>query len=247
MIDSIICARRRRPYSSLVNRHRHPLCRFSDIFSSAWIIEGRGAWYGFYEYKNRLADRDSEPPSPAPQFLASSREETALHTLPIFTKKMRCHSAVAVFALLFALPIIASPSSAQCSTAPFTHRSLRPIRTEDAVILSGPFSQGIISGDHLYVSGFLPLAPHTGEVVGDTVEEQTQAALDNIKAVIEAAGTQLGKVVKVTLYLKNIEDYGKVNKVYAEFFGTHRPARTAIAAANLLMDVLVEIDMMVRI
>ncbi|KAF8074132.1 Endoribonuclease L-PSP/chorismate mutase-like protein [Lyophyllum atratum] len=120
-------------------------------------------------------------------------------------------------------------------------------RPVEAAIPSSPISQGIISGDHLYVSGFLPLAPVTGEIVGkDDVVAQTLAVLTNVQTFIESVGSNLGKVVKVTLYLRNIEDYETVNAVYATFFGTHRPARSAVAAANIPLGVLVEIDAVVR-
>ncbi|KAG6909669.1 hypothetical protein DXG01_016076 [Tephrocybe rancida] len=116
-----------------------------------------------------------------------------------------------------------------------------------AAIPGSPISQAIISGDHLYISGFLPLAPYTGALVGeDDVVAQTLAVLSNIKTIIEYTGSNLGKVVKTTLYLKNIDDYGVVNDAYAKFFGTHRPARTAIAAASIPLGVLVEIDAIVR-
>ncbi|KAG6863774.1 hypothetical protein C0991_003281, partial [Blastosporella zonata] len=131
-------------------------------------------------------------------------------------------------------------------TVPFTDPSLTRINTTTAAIPTSPISQAIISGDHLYVSGYLPLAPYTGVIVRpDDVVAQTLAILSNIQEVVENAGTSLNKVVKVTLYLKNIEDYETVNGVYAEFFGTHRPARTAIAAADIPLGVLVEIDAIV--
>ncbi|KAG6838429.1 hypothetical protein C0991_011702, partial [Blastosporella zonata] len=115
-----------------------------------------------------------------------------------------------------------------------------------AAIPTSPISQAIISGDHLYVSGYLPLAPYTGAIVGPgDVVAQTHAVLSNIQEVVEYAGTSLNKVVKVTLYLKNISDYETVNAAYASFFGTHRPARTAIAAADIPLGVLVEIDAIV--
>ncbi|GLB38797.1 putative endoribonuclease L-PSP [Lyophyllum shimeji] len=163
---------------------------------------------------------------------------------------MRFVTTAAVLAAL-AVPTIGAAVDAAptCpSTRPRTDRSLTLIRTEDAAIPSSPISQAVISGDHLYVSGFLPLAPHTGELVseGDVVA-QTHAVLDNIKTIIEHAGSDLGKVVKVTLYMKNIDDYGTVNEIYADFFGTHRPARSAIAAADIPLGVLVEIDMIARL
>ncbi|KAG6864965.1 hypothetical protein C0991_005914 [Blastosporella zonata] len=127
-------------------------------------------------------------------------------------------------------------------TVPFTDPSLTRINTTRAAIPTSPISQAIISGDHLYVSGYLPLAPYTGAIVGPgDVVAQTLAVLSNIQEVVQYAGTSLNKVVKVT----NISDYETVNAAYASFFGTHRPARTAIAAADIPLGVLVEIDAIV--
>ncbi|KAF8074179.1 Endoribonuclease L-PSP/chorismate mutase-like protein [Lyophyllum atratum] len=162
---------------------------------------------------------------------------------------MRFTASAAILAgLVFSTIGVPIEASTCTATRPRTDRSLTLIRTEDAAIPASPISQAVISGDHLYVSGFLPLAPHTGELVGkDDVVAQTHAVLDNIKTVIEFAGSDLGKVVKVTLYIKNIEDYGTVNEIYADFFGTHRPARSAVAAANIPLGVLIEVDMIVRL
>jgi len=161
---------------------------------------------------------------------------------------MRLATIAAILAALAAPTMGIAVQAQTCSTTrPRTDRSLTLIRTEDAAIPASPISQAVVSGDHLYVSGFLPLAPHTGELIGKgDVAAQTHAVLDNIKTVIEYAGSDMGKVVKVTLYIKNIEDYGIVNGIYADFFGTHRPARSAVAAANIPLGVLVEVDMIAR-
>lgn len=161
---------------------------------------------------------------------------------------MRLATTATILTALAAPTMGIAVAAPMCPLArPRTDRSLTLIRTEDAAIPASPISQAVISGDHLYVSGFLPLAPHTGELVGEgDVVAQTHAVLDNIKTVIEFAGSDLGKVVKVTLYIKNIDDYGTVNEIYADFFGTHRPARSAIAAANIPLGVLVEVDMIAR-
>ncbi|RDB18991.1 2-iminobutanoate/2-iminopropanoate deaminase [Hypsizygus marmoreus] len=156
------------------------------------------------------------------------------------------------------LALPASPSSAlqfpdvlptqPAYGAPRTDPSIKTIRVTDAAIPGSPISQAVISGNHIYISGFLPLAPHTGALIGEgDVVAQTLAILNNINIIIEATGSHLGKVVKVTLYLKNVEDYGVVNEVYATFFGTHRPARSAVAVADIPLGVLVQIDAIVRI
>ncbi|KAG6810205.1 hypothetical protein H0H92_012917 [Tricholoma furcatifolium] len=150
------------------------------------------------------------------------------------------------------LPIVLSAALSVASptgrdAVPSTDPSIVRVNTTAAAVPSSPISQAIISGDHLYISGFLPLAPHTGELIGEgDVIQQTLAVLTNIKTIVEYTGSNLGKVVKVNLYLKNIEDYGIVNSAYANFFGTHRPARTAIAAADIPLNVLVEIDAIAR-
>ncbi|KAG6810493.1 hypothetical protein H0H92_011619 [Tricholoma furcatifolium] len=157
---------------------------------------------------------------------------------------MHFHRSLSVFFASIAI-VAASPMARQ--NMPFTDPSLTRINTTTAAIPSSPISQAVISGDHLYISGLLPLAPITGAVVGPgDVVAQTIATLNNVKAIVEYAGTNLGKVVKVNLFLKNIEDYGIVNAAYANFFGTHRPARTAVAAVDIPAGVLVEIDAIVR-
>ncbi|PPR03046.1 hypothetical protein CVT24_012434 [Panaeolus cyanescens] len=111
----------------------------------------------------------------------------------------------------------------------------------------GPFSQGIKVGKFLYTSGAIPLDPATGAVVAGGIEEQTVRALQNMKAVIEAAGSQLGKVVKTTIFLTDIDDYGTVNGIYGDFFGTHAPARSLVQVSRLPRDVLFEIEAVARL
>ncbi|KAF5367883.1 hypothetical protein D9615_010488 [Tricholomella constricta] len=156
--------------------------------------------------------------------------------------------AFATTVLLLAAPASMKPTAANtCAERVSTDPSVKLIRTEDAAIPGSPISQAAVSGDHIYVSGFLPLAPHTGDIVGTDIDSQTRAVLESCKTVIEAAGSHLGKVVKVNL--KNITDYGRVNEIYADFFGTHRPARSAVAVADIPLGggVLIELDMTARV
>lgn len=116
------------------------------------------------------------------------------------------------------------------------------ISTENAPAAVGPYSQAIGIGDLVYTAGQVPLDRNTGELVGGGVQEQAQQALDNLKAVLEAAGSNLENVVKTTVFLQNMSDYGAVNEVYARYFGDNAPARSAVAVAALPLGALVEIE-----
>lgn len=107
----------------------------------------------------------------------------------------------------------------------------------------GPYSQAIKAGDFVFCSGQIPLDPKTGELVGGTdVQAQARRAFDSCKALLEAAGTSLDRVVKTTLFLKNMGDFPKVNEVYATYFKGATPARSTIEVARLPKDVLVELE-----
>lgn len=106
----------------------------------------------------------------------------------------------------------------------------------------GPYSQATRMGGMVYCSGQIPLDPVTGQLVNGTVEEQTTQVLQNLKAVLEAAGSGLGQVLKTTVYLSDMNDFPKMNAVYAQFFGDWRPARATVQVARLPRDVKVEID-----
>ncbi|TFK42063.1 Endoribonuclease L-PSP/chorismate mutase-like protein, partial [Crucibulum laeve] len=110
----------------------------------------------------------------------------------------------------------------------------------------GPYSQAIKVGDLLFASGCIPLDPSTMQVVEGGVEAQTEQALKNLKAVVEAGGSELGKVVKTTVFLKSMNDFVTVNGIYEKFFGNHKPARSAVEVARLPKDVLVEIECIAR-
>ena len=106
----------------------------------------------------------------------------------------------------------------------------------------GPYSQAIRANGFLFVSGQLPLNPATGAVHGSDIAAQARQAMENVRAILEAAGSGLHKVVKTTLFLRDLEDFARCNEIYAEYFGTSKPARFTGQAARLPKDVLLEID-----
>ena len=116
------------------------------------------------------------------------------------------------------------------------------IATSNAPKAIGPYSQGVLAGDFLFVSGQIPIDPATGDVIKGDIRTQTHRVLENLRGVLEAAGTSLKGVVKTTIFLANMEDYGAVNEVYAEFFKDSKPARATVEASRLPKDVGVEIE-----
>jgi len=120
--------------------------------------------------------------------------------------------------------------------------SKRVISTSKAPAAIGPYSQAVSWGGLIFVSGQIPLDPATGQVVGADAGAQTERVLKNLAAVLEAAGSSLGQVVKTTVYLRDLNDFAKVNEVYARFFGEQPPARATVEVARLPRDVSVEIE-----
>jgi 2-iminobutanoate/2-iminopropanoate deaminase len=106
----------------------------------------------------------------------------------------------------------------------------------------GPYSQAVRAGGFLFVSGQIPLDPATGAVVGGGTADQTRQVLKNLAAILEAAGSGLDKVVKTTIYVTDLSDFGEMNAVYAEFLGDSKPARATVQVARLPKDVRVEIE-----
>ena len=117
------------------------------------------------------------------------------------------------------------------------------VSTDKAPAAIGPYSQANIFGDFVFISGQVPLDPATGDIVGTTIEEQTRQVFKNMKAILETAGSSLDKVLKTTVFIKNMNDFGKMTEIYAEFFteGSY-PSRSAVEVARLPKDVLVEIE-----
>lgn len=116
------------------------------------------------------------------------------------------------------------------------------VSTADAPAAIGPYSQATVHGDLVYCSGQIALDPATGQVIDGGVAEQTERVLDNLFAVLQAAGSGPGQVLKTTVYLRDMGDFAAMNTVYARRFGESRPARATVAVSGLPRDVRVEID-----
>ncbi|MBD3159121.1 MAG: deaminase [Candidatus Lokiarchaeota archaeon] len=116
------------------------------------------------------------------------------------------------------------------------------VHTKDAPQAVGPYSQAIKTGELIFCSGQIPMEPDTGEIVTGTITNQTRQCLSNIKAVLEAAGSSMEKVVKVTVFLKNMDDFGEMNEEYAKWFGDEPPARAAVEVRRLPKHVGIEIE-----
>lgn len=121
------------------------------------------------------------------------------------------------------------------------------IRTENAPKPVGPYSQAVRAGNLLFVSGQGALNPATGEPVRDGVEAETRQVMENLKAILEAAGSSLDNVVKSTCYLADLADFQTFNGIYATYFASDPPARTTIQAARLPLDFRVEVDVIATV
>ena len=135
---------------------------------------------------------------------------------------------------------ILSKQNSEMSSTPKTL-----ISTEKAPAAIGPYSQAVRIGDLLYTSGQIALDPATGQIVAGGIEAQTTRVLENLKAVIEAAGANLAQVVKTTVFLKDMNDFAAMNAIYGHYLapeGTIAPARSTVEVARLPKDVLVEIE-----
>ena len=120
------------------------------------------------------------------------------------------------------------------------------IETPAAPAAIGPYSQAVTLDGWIFASGQIPLDPASGEVAGGGIEAQTRRVLENLSAVLEAAGGNLETVVKTTVYLSSMEHFPTVNRVYGEYFGSHRPARATVAVRGLPKAVDVEIEAIAR-
>ncbi|MCX6573729.1 MAG: RidA family protein [Candidatus Aminicenantes bacterium] len=118
----------------------------------------------------------------------------------------------------------------------------KQVVTDKAPKAIGPYSQGIIANGFVFCSGQIPIDPATGELNTGSIEDQTRQVLKNVSAVLEAAGSSLDEAVKCTVFLQDMNDFAKMNAVYAEFFKAPNPARAAVQAARLPRDVKVEIE-----
>ncbi|MEQ1945748.1 MAG: RidA family protein [Bryobacteraceae bacterium] len=116
------------------------------------------------------------------------------------------------------------------------------VSTDGAPKAIGPYSQAVVSKGFAYLSGQIPLDPGSGQLVQGDIAAQTARVLENLKAVLEACGSSLGRVVKTNVYLKDMGEFAKMNEVYAGYFPSNPPARATVEAARLPRDVRVEID-----
>lgn len=124
---------------------------------------------------------------------------------------------------------------------------MRTIVTEGAPKAIGSYSQAVADGGFLFTSGQIPLDPSTGELVPGDIRSAVERVFDNIEAILTAEGLTLDDVVKTTVYLLRMSEFGEMNAVYARRFGNHRPARSTVAVAELPKDAAVEIEVIARL
>lgn len=118
----------------------------------------------------------------------------------------------------------------------------KAISTDKAPAAIGPYSQAVVAGNLVFVSGQIPLDPATGQFAGDDIQSQTKQSLTNIKSILEEAGLTMDDIVKMNVSIKNMDDFGAMNEVYASFLSEPYPARAAVEVARLPKDALVEIE-----
>jgi 2-iminobutanoate/2-iminopropanoate deaminase len=123
---------------------------------------------------------------------------------------------------------------------------MKVVETKSAPEAIGPYSQGFISGGLVFTSGQIPISPESGEIVGANVAEQTEQAIKNLAAVLEASGVTLGSVIKTTCFLADMADFAAFNEVYARHF-PGKPARSTVAVKQLPKNALVEIEAIAEI
>ncbi|MBQ4482555.1 MAG: RidA family protein [Lachnospiraceae bacterium] len=119
---------------------------------------------------------------------------------------------------------------------------MKEISTERAPAAIGPYSQAIKINDMIFTSGVIPVDPTTGEINGEDAASQAEQALKNLTALLEDAGTSIDKVIKTTVFIKDMNDFGRINEVYAGFFSKPYPARSCVEVARLPKDVLIEVE-----
>lgn len=135
----------------------------------------------------------------------------------------------------------AASSQARKTQAPLTAKAKRKVVTDSAPKPVGPYSQAVISGNTVYVAGQGPMDPKSGKIEVESFEEQAKQTFESIKAIVEAAGSSLAKVVSVRIYLADLNDFSKLNAIYRQYFSEDYPARTTIGA-QLLLGMLIEVD-----
>ena len=123
----------------------------------------------------------------------------------------------------------------------------RAVSTDKAPAAIGPYSQAVKAGDFLFLSGQIPLDPATGQIVAGGIEAQTRQVFANIGAILEAAGLSFDAVVSATVYVADMNDFARVNEIYATYFNAPEPARATVQVARLPKDSLVEIQVIARL
>lgn len=121
------------------------------------------------------------------------------------------------------------------------------VSTDKAPAAIGPYSQAVKVGNLLFTSGMIPIDPATNTLVEGGIEVQAERALENVKALLEASGTSLDEVVKTVVFIKNMDDFAKVNEIYAKYFTKDFPARSCVEVARLPKDVLIEVEAIAEI
>ena len=116
------------------------------------------------------------------------------------------------------------------------------VKTDQAPTPVGPYNQAIIAGDFIFTAGQIAIDPATGKLAENDIQKQTRLVIRNLEAVLKAAGSDLSRVVKTTVFLKDMNDFAAMNEIYAEFFSENSPARSAVEVARLPKDMLVEIE-----
>lgn len=120
------------------------------------------------------------------------------------------------------------------------------ISTDQAPAAIGPYSQAIEIGNFVFTSGMIPINPATGELVTGSVEAQAEQAFSNLQHLIEASGSSMDKVIKTVVFIQNMEDFGKINEIYAKYFPEPYPARSCVEVARLPKDVALEVEAIVE-
>lgn len=120
---------------------------------------------------------------------------------------------------------------------------LKSIATQDAPAALGPYSQGMSAGNLIFVSGQLPINPAEGKITAQSIEDMTRQSLENCKAILKDVGASLEDVAKVTIFIKDMDDFARINGVYAQYFTANKPARATVEVARLPLDAQVEIEM----
>lgn len=123
---------------------------------------------------------------------------------------------------------------------------MKKVTTPNAPAAIGPYSQGIIAGGLLFASGQIPLDPATGTIVSGGIEAQAHQAFTNVKNLVEAAGTTMSAVLKVTVFMADMADFAAVNAIYAQYFTEPYPARSAVAVKSLPKGALIEVEVIAR-